>query len=65
MTTPDKQHERPVPPPGANTGGMGSVGQQADEPSLEEKLGVDRPAQDVEKRPHPNPGVREGAPDKK
>ena len=66
MATPDrtdKKPDRPVPPPGPNTGGMGSVGQQTDEPTLEEKLGVHPPAQRGEKRPHPNSGVREGAPD--
>jgi hypothetical protein len=60
---PDNKQGRPVPPPGPNTGGMGSVGQQPDEPTLEKRSGVDRPGQRGEKQPHPNPGVREGAPD--
>jgi len=39
--TPNTDREQRPTDPGPTTGGMGSVGSQPDEPSLEEKLGMD------------------------
>jgi hypothetical protein len=59
---PGTKKDHPVLTPGPTTGGMGRVGQQTHEPALEEIPGVERPGQRGEKQPHPNPGMREGAP---